>query len=660
MDGSPGTVSDPPGDSVDAGSESTTGGSNGPEMTPDVATYPTAHPRILIRGGTRTRLEGDITANTPQWQHLKSVTDQWVAGSDLWGFEAWNAAMVGSLTGQSKYCTKAIAVVDAQVTTAEAAIAAGQQPIVANDSYLDIGSLVGDVALVYDWCNSQVTSSQKTRWLKYADQAVYNVWHNTTAKWGTKSFPWTGWATNDPSDNYYYSFLRATMLLGLATLGEDSQAQGWIDQFRTTKLQDEAWPTFTSDLVGGASREGTGYGVAMRRLWELYDWWKMTTGETISTKTKHTRSSMLAFVHQVLPTLDRVVPTGDQSRDSTAMFFDYHRNYLQELAQMFYTDSLAGRVKYLLAHSTVKTMGNAFMAAYDFIYDNGNITASSLSGLNTTYFASGIGEIYSRSGWDTHATWMNLIAGPYTQSHAHQDQGSLMVYKDGWLAYDAVVDSHSGLRQETTAHGLVRISNGSTPIAQVANTVSKVYSLHTGNGWMYTAASLLPAYNGNSSITKVQREIVYLQPDVIVVYDRVNSSSATTQTWQLVSPVKPTLSGSNATFTTSTHALHVQRLEPTSGVTASAYSMTSDPSGDYASGYRLDEATAGGSRRFLHVLAVDGAVKSTSHPASGEVQLSLADGRNVTITFDTGTIGASLVINGTTYPLPVSVDTLPE
>src|SRR5438132_437492 len=89
-----------------------------------------------------------------------------------------------------------------------------------------LGQMTPDIALVYDWCNTQVTSSQKTRWLKYADQAVSNVWHNTTAKWGTKSFPWTGWATDDPSDNYYYSFLRATMLLGLATLGEDTNAQG--------------------------------------------------------------------------------------------------------------------------------------------------------------------------------------------------------------------------------------------------------------------------------------------------------------------------------------------------------------------------------------------------------------------------------------------------
>ena len=96
--------------------------------------------------------------------------------------------------------------------------------------------------------------------------------------------------------------------------------------------------------------------------------------------------------------------------------------------------------------------------------------------LNTAYYASGIGELYTRSSWDTHATWVNLIAGPYTESHAHQDQGALMLYKDGWLTWDAVVDSKSGLRQETNAHGLVRIDASS--IVRYLDGLSEVCRMH--------------------------------------------------------------------------------------------------------------------------------------------------------------------------------------
>src|SRR5262249_6441871 len=150
-----------------------------------------------------------------------------------------------------------------------------------------------------------------------------------------------------------------------------------------------------------------------------------------------------------------------------------------------------------------------------------------------SYYASGIGELYMRSGWDSHATWVNLIAGPYTQSHAHQDQGSLLVYKDGWLAWDAVIDSHSGLTQETTAHGLVRIDSGGSPVRQVGDTISKLSALHQGDGYTYVSADLTPAYDGNAAVQKSQREVVYLQPDVVVVFDRVQSGSGTAQTWQL-------------------------------------------------------------------------------------------------------------------------------
>src|SRR6185436_10744154 len=293
----------------------------------------------------------------------------------------------------------------------------------------------------------------------------------------------------------------------------DPQADAWITQFHDAKIAQQLVPTFNADLVGGGSREGTGYGVAMRRLFDLYEIWRSTTGENIALMTPHTRQSMLSMLHQLVPTRDRVAPTGDLSRDSTAAFFDYHRNYLQELIQAFPSDLLAQRAKTQLMASSVPAMGNSFMLAYDFLYDNSTVTAKPIEGLNPTYYASGIGELYARSGWDTHATWVNLIAGPYTQSHAHQDQGSLMIYKDGWLAYDAVIDSHSGLTQETTAHGLVRITNGGAPVRQVASTTSRMVALHQGTGYVHAAADLTPAYNRNAAVQKSQREMIYLLPD---------------------------------------------------------------------------------------------------------------------------------------------------
>ena len=53
-----------------------------------------------------------------------------------------------------------------------------------------------------------------------------------------------------------------------------------------------------------------------------------------------------------------------------------------------------------------------------------------------------------------------------------------------------------------------------SPVHQVADTVSQLVGLHTGTGWLYAAADVTPAYNGNAAVSKVQRELVFLQPDI--------------------------------------------------------------------------------------------------------------------------------------------------
>jgi hypothetical protein len=297
------------------------------------------------------------------------------------------------------------------------------------------------------------------------------------------------------------------------------------------------------------------------------------------------------------------------------------------------------------------------MLAYDFLNDNPGIVAAPLTGLNTTYHAKGIGEIYARSGWDMQATWVNLIGGPYTESHAHQDQGSLMIYKGGWLAYDANIHSHSGLAQQTTAHSLVRIDSGGTPINQIAATTSTVMGLMKGSNFTYAAVDVTPAYRGNAAIQKVQRELVYVQPNVAIVYDRVQSTTATAQTWQLASPVAPSVSGNSATITNAGHTLKLTRIAPTSA-TMSTFSFTADS--DFTGGFRLDQRLPGGDQRYLHVLSVDGAVSSTTASGTNGVIVNLASGGQITATFNRDTPGGSLTVNGVTTPLTATVASLAE
>src|ERR1043165_5784904 len=93
---------------------------------------PTQHPRIYL-SPNRTRLKSALDNHTASATAFKSKVDAWVGGSDIWGFQAWYGALLGQLTGTASYCTKAIAVVDAQVSAAESKIGSGSAPEVAAD-----------------------------------------------------------------------------------------------------------------------------------------------------------------------------------------------------------------------------------------------------------------------------------------------------------------------------------------------------------------------------------------------------------------------------------------------------------------------------------------------------------------------------------------------
>ncbi len=622
------------------------GGGSGPSLSDQ-------HPRIYIPAN-KDRLVAALNAGTPAAKRFQSMVDDQLNGGDVYDFENWNAALLGQLTGDAKYCTAAVKAVDSEVMMAQAAIAGGNTPDVASDDYLDVGDDIGDLALVYDWCYDTLTADQRTAWLGYANQAVTNVWNPMSASWGGSAASWDGWAIDDPDDNYYYSFLRATMMLGLAAHGEYDGIDQWITEFHDTKLVGELVPNFDMNLQGGGSREGTGYGVSLRDLFELYDIWNASTGEAIATMTPHTRASMLDFIHQVVPTLDRVAPTGDQSRDSTASFFDYHRMFLEELAYQFPTDTLAAPALALLQNCSVPAMTEEFMYVYDFLLAT-DVAPTSLDGLGTTYYAPGTGQFYSRSGWDTHATWINMNAGPYTESHAHQDQGALIIYKDGYLAYDPVIDSHSGLPQDVDDHGTLRVVKNGKPVAQQLGQASTLLALHAGAGYVHIAADLT-ALEG-SDATQLQREVVYLLPDTVVIYDRATTPAADQQVWSLAFPATPTISAATTTVTASGHTLAIQRLNP-AAATATVYDYTMDS--DFSNGFRLDETMAGGDNRWLHVATIDGSATQITSSDGNSVDLMLADGTAVHLAFDPDGVGGTLMLGAQSITLGAGIDTLPE
>ncbi|MCC6524477.1 MAG: hypothetical protein IT373_17610 [Polyangiaceae bacterium] len=634
------------------GSDETAGGgasSSGGGGAGGGVDIPTGHPRVYLNAANRARLGAALDAGTTVATRFRAMVDAQMAGADYYAFAPEDAALVGVLTGEPAYCAYATALVEAEVVAEEALIAAGQVAEVAADSYLYVGDRVGSLALVFDWCHDALTAAERDRWLAYADQAVWNVWHPDEASWGGVLYPWSGWSVDNPSNNYFYSFLRATMLLGLASLGEDAAAEGWLDTFRVAKIGAELVPTFTADLVGGGSREGTGYGTAMRSLFHLYDFWEATTGERIWDLTPHTRASLAAFLHATVPTLDRIAPIGDHARDSTAALFDYHRSYVLVAQHLIGpADPLSDVAQSFLDGCSVPEMQNAFMFSDDFLYYDASHASTPLTALHPSYYAPGTGDVYFRASFASPgATWGAFKAGPYTESHAHRDQGSLLVYRSEWLAYDQNILSHSGIVQDEEAHNLVRIEDGGATVHMVEGAgPSELLGLHDTADHLYLAADLAPAYGGAASVARVEREIVFLKAEgAFVVVDRVDTAGGASAVWQLNAPMAPVAIAGGHRLDGAVDGLDVLRAVP-AGATSAVVDWTVDP--DMNGGFRLDvrDPGAAGAARFVFVLAPRGAVASlTPIATAADVGASVvfASGATVDATFARDALGGTLV-----------------
>ncbi len=592
------------------------------------------------------RLTKKLTANTKEAKRFRDMVDAELGGTSHYAFAPWFASLLGALTSDPKYCAFAVAKTDAEVASEEALIAQGKKAAVSGDSYLEVGGVIGGLAMVYDHCFADLTSAQKTRWVAYAEQAVWNVWHPSEAKWGTTTFPWSGWSIDNPFNNYHYSFLRATMLLGLATAGDSPSGQGNVDLFRETKLP-ILISAFEKDLQGGGSREGTGYGTSHKSLFELYDFWEATTGETVWNLTSHTRASLPNFIHATVPTMDRIAPIGDHARDSTASFFDYHREQVLVLQHLLGKDDpLTDVAQTFLEGVSVKEMGQAFEYVWDFLYAEPSHAKAPLSKLPKTFHGTGTGVTYFRSGWTADATWGALIAGPYTESHAHHDQGSLLFYKSAWLAADELLETHSGIVQEEELHNLVRLVKGGKILRmQAEKSPGVTTALHDEARHLYWAGSMGALY-GDPSVTRVEREVVFLrEAETYVVFDRVEVAGGTS-VYTLNAPKKPALVGARWTVDGPGGGLELLPLAPAGLVGTVVDWKTVDA--DFLGGFRLDLPSTG-SARYLTVLAPTGKVTTATPSTAGGLQvvdLAFTGGATAKVSFSVDGSGGHLVLSG--------------
>ena len=534
-----------------------------------------------------------VERRSAEFSRFKRWVDAAVSGSPGYAFAASHAALLHRITGDAKYCDLAVRTVDGEVAEAEAAIAAGRAPAIAGDSYLEVGPRIADLSLTLDACKAQLDEQERARWSAYAEQAVWNVWNHGRATWGGRPHPWTGWSVDNPGNNYYYSFVEATMYWALA-----SGNAKWMGLLRDDKLV--RLREYYARLPGGGSLEGTGYGTAHMRLFAVYRLWRDATGEDLANASSHANDSIAYWVHATVPSLDRFAPIGDQSRNSVPELYDYHRRLMLEARASSKDPQARALAAWWLGNIAVARMNDGFNTVYDLLPagDAGEAPEA------LVYHARGVGHVFARSGWDKDATWLSFVAGPYNESHAHQEQGGFTLFSRGdWLAVTENIWSHSGIQQGTETNNVVRFERsnpdarqcmapaGDRIVHQCEQPDPATIEVSQADGALTIDADLTPVYAGNPALQSWTRRLVFSDRKLLVS-DRFSLGTGTRAVFQVNVPVEPTINGAEAVA----GRLRVRVLEPATA-RLSVHDWREVDGSEFRRGWRLD--VEGGERGYV-------------------------------------------------------------
>ncbi len=553
----------------------------------------------------------DPTGNA--YTRFKARVDQALNGNPGYNFSAVEAAYVARISGLPAYCELAVQVAEQQVTAAEQAIAGGGKPAISRDSYLYVGRELPDVAVTISWCPSHVTTAQYQRWKAYGDQAIWNVWNHQAASWGGRPFPWSGWSTDNPGNNYHYSFLNGTLFWALAmdqNRGDPVYRNGfepetgvnaagltggpadtdWIDFLRENKIPPLI--EYFAALPGGGSREGTAYGVSQRELFAFYRLWYVTTGQDIGNLTPHAGDTISYWLHATVPTMDRFAPFGDQVMSGRDKLADYHRHVILEARKVARNTQSQNLASWWL-HNTILD-GTSAPVNRVFRPENTRVDLlpNGSGGTAPTalfYRAEGTGHLFARTAWNRDAMWLSFAAGTFDESHASQDQGAFTLFAHDWLSWTANMYSNSHIVQQTPAYNVVRFeANGQIIPQRRGNTAGFTINETGPNGLIDATADLTPHYNG--AISQWHRNIRF-ENRVLRVKDAWAAPGGTQATFQVNTPVQPTISGREAVAGN----LRVRVVKPADAVLTRIDWRTQSLEGySFSAGWRIDIRGSGG------------------------------------------------------------------
>jgi len=558
------------------------------------------------------------------------------------------------------------------------------------------------VALAYDACYDLLSPEQRTRWrdtvlqfmyaMRYPQDVTYYA--NGSSRNGVQS----NWAMDPawPTSNYYHHHLLGMVAVALAFKDDPDityEMQGGSVSLSGDWLLNEITtidvPILANDLAKmpkGGSMEGTQYGLSLSDVYIAKDLYESSTGTNLFSNAAidtYLRETANWMMHAMLPINDGTERdlhwiSGAHPNNSRGSNIDQHRALIVAALRAYPDHAYGPELKRIAVdtgemgpvhqsnHYTFLTQDFLAQPALDSITG-----ASDYSALPKFHAATQAGDTYFRSDWDDNSSVsVHMRSGEiHNGNHAWCDATSIQIYKNGYIIGNNMMNAKSGDNdlQGTVPNVLDRTDkrclsligtgelheyypNGNLRTASqeltTQNPIVHFTEDNTGtDGDFYFSMDAARAYDNSTrgdDMNKMQRDVVFFPQGIVLIFDRLETTSSQPFTAQFSPQFAPSLNGDEFTINNGTSSAVFSLLTQSSNWTSTL--LTSGGETNWATQYGdgpyqvRNVLGSGTSMTTVTAVNIDGAATSITlgSGAAGEtvVIVDFADATpNKTVTF---------------------------
>ena len=565
------------------------------------------HPRLWLPPASLATLQGSVQTNSAEWQTFKTQIDAYynrlslntssvlyapdyaLAYAVLKGMNASYASPHQAADYGNYAVTLTMAAMQAQITQDCPAGCSNTKPPFEGNDFRNLVSLY---ALVFDWTYDLLTPAQKTYVvtnLKYSSAYVTSSTYQYQLSFAAGGGP--GW-------NVQSGVQTAIAMMGYATFG-DNPSDDVVNQTNyeiTSALQQfrsVVEPFYNTGYgVGFVPIEGSEYG------WQEPLQWSKFIYSALTASGLDLRPEMPNFLQDCTNWFLYFTSPGTSTQfDGTPTYQPLQYGDL-ESNQQYYLQEASREGALLLANLSSGTSANYIrfwldniqpifrvgwnpisLRYMDFLFDNPAWTSTDYrSVISTNYRSTGSEYLSLRSDWGTSATWVTFNSGYLLTNHAHQQAGHFTIYRNNeWLALDnpgymdawETPDAHNVVMNkgsnDSIWKGPVVFKDQSDPTVEryEATETQHVYVRGNTTG-AYRTTLLKTTYGDWLNTQSLYRELVYLKPDYVIVYDRGTFRDPTLSRFQLSTPTQPSQIGGTISATNNGQSIFLTPLLPAS------------------------------------------------------------------------------------------------